>query len=161
MKSILLAILTAIVLSGCIQNGDGEKIGTVVRINKSGVLCPTDEVEIVRGGLSNGSGAVGGIFDATAEDPAILQKLKDAMEHQREVKITFTSEVFTLCRSGNHGNNFIRSVELMNTPTPTANGLSHAAVTGSTTPGSETRDQTINRLLATQAELLKELAGKQ
>jgi hypothetical protein len=154
MKKLLISISIAALalLAGCVQNGDGEKIGTVVRVNKSGAICPTNEVEIVRGGLSNGTGAVGGIFDATVEDSALLQKLKDAMEHQQEVKITFTSEMFTLCRSGNPGSHFIRSVEVMNAPAPASNGLA-PKVSGS-------RGDTIEKLLNVQAELLKELATK-
>lgn len=149
----LFILLAVALLAGCVQNGDGEKIGTVVRINKSGAFCPTNEVEIVRGGLSNGTGAVGGIFDATVEDASLLEKLKSAMEHQQEVKITFTSEMFTFCRSGNQGSHFIRSVDVMNAPAPAANGLAPVAA------GTGSRNDTIVKLLSVQAELLKELAS--
>ena len=83
-KSLLAyALLSTVTLSGCIDTGSGEKIGSIVKLAQEGVWCKTWEGEIIRGGLSNGSGVNGQSFRFTIEDnPELVEKIKGVMESQ-------------------------------------------------------------------------------
>lgn len=117
-KSILLAIVLSLLLTGCWDSGTGEKVGIITKVAKQGAMCPTWEAEIQRGGMSNGSGVNGQTFDFTIEgNDAIVAQLIDDMEHQREVKITYRTEVATLCRSDSAHNAFITSLTPSDTTT--------------------------------------------
>jgi hypothetical protein len=111
-KMILAAIVAATTLTGCLKTGDGEKIGMVTKLAKQGVMCPTYEGEIVRGGLNGGSGVNGASFHFTVESEDMAKKVKEAMEGQKEVKITYSSEFATLCRSDS-GNHFLTSIDVI------------------------------------------------
>lgn len=155
MKRILILAAAILALTGCIDKGNGEKIGVITKVASQGVWCPTNEIELIRGGLNNGSGASGSIFHATVEDPKLVDTLKEAMEAQREVKIRYKIEALTFCRSESNSH-FITSVEVSAPRTQVSNGLSQQAPAQA--PGS--REAVIERLLATQAELLKQLSQK-
>lgn len=96
----MIMLMGVLMLTGCWDTGGGEKIGVITRINKVGAFCKTWEGEIIRGGINNGTGAMGTAFHFTIEnDPALVKKVQDAMEHQTEVKISYRSEGITFCRS--------------------------------------------------------------
>ena len=90
--------------------GGGEKIGSITRLQRTGVFCKTWEGEIIRGGLNSGSGVVGSAFHFTVEDDALAQQVQKAMEAQQEVKISYKQEGFTLCRSDSH-NYFLTKID--------------------------------------------------
>lgn len=104
-------------LCGCWTTQQGEKIGTVVKIAKEGLWFKTWEVEIIKGGMSNGSGGFGvKPFDATVSNQKILAVLQNAINNQQEVKITYHVEAFTWpTRNESHEgeNRFIDSVEIL------------------------------------------------
>lgn len=165
MKKNLVIIAVALALSGCMELGDGEKLGVITRASTTGWFCKTNEIEIVRGGMNNGTGVVGSAFHATVENPALFDRLKKALENQEEVKIHFKHEWISFCRSDS-GSNFVTAVESVtpvgvNRPAPTAVTGSLQVAPVPSVPSNETREQKVNRLLATQAELLKELAVQQ
>jgi hypothetical protein len=131
----------------------------------AGVFCPTMEVEIIRGGMNNGTGVMGAAFHGTIEtDPKVFEFLMKAMEDRREVKVKFRKEMVTWCRSESEGNYFITSAEYADSPhLPTApvSVVTPVAVvqdaSGVSAPLHETRDQKIERLIKIQAELTREL----
>src|SRR4051812_47921698 len=75
-------------LSGCFQDSTGEKVGGITRLSHDGFMpfCKTWEGEIIRGGLSNGSGVFGAPFHFTVQGDELVQKVKQALESQKEVK---------------------------------------------------------------------------
>lgn len=148
-KSIAMALMVAS-LSGCLETGTGEKIGMITKIAKQGALCPTWEAEIVRGGFSGGNGVNGQAFHFTVGDEETANKIRAAMESQKEVKITYRTELASICRSDS-GSTFMTSVEVIERKEP-------APAAGSAT-GASGSSATIRRLLEVQAELLKELAA--
>lgn len=90
--------LTSLFLGGCLPyNQDSQKIGTIFRVSDhSGFFCGVPEAEIIRGGFSNGSGAMGTAFDFTV--PAeLLPTLRGYMDAGTEVKITYHSNWITFC----------------------------------------------------------------
>ena len=99
MKKIALVVL-CMMLSGCWEIGTGEKIGTVVRLNKQGFFCKTWEGQMVRGGFTDGSGVAGTLpFEFTIEDDKLAEKVKEAMEAQKMIRVKYKMEFNSFCRS--------------------------------------------------------------
>lgn len=104
----------AAALSGCGWNtGNGEKVGTVIKIAQQGMWHKTWEAEIVRGGMVNGSGG----FSTTPlhltisdGDTGNLQRLQDAFDKQYEVKVKYVTYMFAPWASDTE-NHFAVSVE--------------------------------------------------
>lgn len=149
MKKVLnlaVAALMAVSLSGCINTGDGEKIGMVTKLAKQGVIIKTWEGEIVRGGLSGGSGVNGQSFHFTIQDEAVAKQVLAMMENQQEVKITYTSEMFAFFTSES-GGHFLTKIE----------PITHKKTTAGTSAPGRDNDKIIE-LLRVQAQLIEELA---
>ena len=111
--SSLIALSLTFLLSGCWDMGGGEKIGSITRLQRTGLFCKTWEGEIIRGGLNSGSGVVGNAFHFTVEDDTLAQQVQKAMEAQQEVKITYKKEAISLCRSDSD-NYFLTKIEPLN-----------------------------------------------
>lgn len=102
-------------LTGCganLNNGNGEKVGQVVKITKHGLFWKTWEAEMIRGGMSNGSGAFGTTpFDFTIEDDATAERVRLLMESQTEIVLHYRTEgIYWLKRSDSEGQ-FLNSIE--------------------------------------------------
>lgn len=145
MKKMILMAMVAVSLTGCLETGTGEKIGMVTKIAKQGAICPTYEGEIVRGGLNGGSGVNGASFHFTVESEEVAKKVKEVMENQQEVKITYRTEAASFCRSDS-GNHFLTSIEVIEKKAP-------AAVAGGEV--SEGDRKIVQLLRQLQAELAK------
>ena len=109
-----LAMLSLVVLAGCGINtspGNGEKIGQVVKLSKQGMICKTWEGQLIRGGMTSGSGAFGTVpFDFTVEDEALAREVEQYMRTQTEVTITYEMEgAYKLCRTDS-GGHFLKSI---------------------------------------------------
>ena len=115
-NSALVSILSLFLLAGCWDTGSGEKLGTITRLQRTGLFCKTWEGEIIRGGLNAGSGVVGAAFHFTIEDDALAEQVKKAMEAQQEVKITYRTEANSLCRSDSNST-FLSKIEAIGTVT--------------------------------------------
>ena len=145
--------LVSVLLAGCWETGNGEKIGTITRLNKRGAFCQTWEGEIIRGGLNGGSGVMGAAFHFTVESDELAKKVEAAMNAQQEVKITFRSEAISFCRSDSESY-FLKSIEPLNqvamppTQTPVASPAQ-----------SRDRDAMIIELLNQNKLLLEKLIG--
>jgi hypothetical protein len=160
-KLIPLMLGIAIVLSGCGDATDGEKIGTFVRLHQTGFFCKTWEAEIIRGGMNGGSGVAGAAFDITIENPELLEKVKGLMESQTEVKITYHQERFTWCRSESADNFLTSIVEQSRKATHIDTTVSGDVTVHQETQSesdARTHDEKVNQLLKIQAELIEELS---
>lgn len=79
--------------------GTGEKVGTIVKVSNEGLFCKTNEAQLIRGGMANGSGAFGvEPFNFTIPDH-LLAATTDAFQHQREVRISYVSRIMSVCSS--------------------------------------------------------------
>jgi hypothetical protein len=102
----LLFVLLILIISfaGCGVNtpGSGEKIGQIVKVSQEGVFVDTWEAQLIRGGLTGGSGAFGTVpFDFTIEDEALVNKVQMYMQNQQEVIIKYRVEgIYSRFRSG-------------------------------------------------------------
>lgn len=108
----LLAVAAlGLVAGGCWDTGVGEKVGVIVSLNHEGVFCKTYEGKLIRGGLADGSGAFGLQFEFTIEGrPDLVEKVKDAIDKQYEVRVRYRGELATFCRSESH-DTFLTDIE--------------------------------------------------
>lgn len=120
----LVLVVVALVFTGCGLNNpaNGSKIGQVVKITKSGVFSKTWEAELIRGGMSGGSGSFGVTpFDFTIESESQAKEIQDYMDKQTEIIITYRSEgVYSVFRSDS-GGHFLETVR------PATNTVTKAA----------------------------------
>jgi hypothetical protein len=115
LKTRNLLLLVAILPAGCLCNtspGDGEKVGTIVKLHKGGIFCDTYEAELIRGGMNGGSGSFGvQPFDFTIENKAQADTVRKYMEAGTEVRITYRREgIYSVCRSGDGAGDFLTSI---------------------------------------------------
>lgn len=111
----LLIIALCFSLGGCgYVTGSGQKVGTVIKLAKEGVIFKTWEAEIVRGGMSNGSGGFSTTpFFFTIDDETMLQKVQAAFDSQKEIKIHYKTRKYFFptnseCNGG--GCNFLTGI---------------------------------------------------
>lgn len=98
--------------------GEGEKIGQIVKISHVGIINKTYEAELVRGGLVDGSGTVGGqTFHFTIRDPEMVVKAKEHMRKQTETRLRYVVEGLYLQWNSESGGRF--AVELSSCSTNT------------------------------------------
>ena len=94
-----LAFIVAVVLlaNSCNINNpcQGTKVGQIVKVSDEGILFSTKEIELIRGGLTDGSGVMGKPFHATVRDPSIAQDAVKAMESNKEVIITYKASLLS------------------------------------------------------------------
>lgn len=115
MKHATCGALALFVLFGCgvhTSPGSGQKVGQIVRLSKIGLLCETWEGELIRGGMTDGSGTVGTVpFHFTVENQALVEKALDCMTKQTEVVVFWQQEgVYSACRSES-GGAFLTAIE--------------------------------------------------
>lgn len=113
--AILLALVFIVPVSGCgvnPSNGNGEKIGQVIKVSKQGWISKTWEAQLIRGGMVGGSGSFGVVpFDFTIESEVMAQKVTEYMENQTEVLIKYSIEgVYSAFRTES-GGHFLISIE--------------------------------------------------
>jgi prepilin-type N-terminal cleavage/methylation domain-containing protein len=103
----MIAIIIASCGGVCFNNpADGTKIGQIVKVTHSGILCKTWEAELIRGGMNNGSGAFGvQPFNFTISDDSTAGKVIQFMNDQTEVIIDYkTKGIYSPFTSDSHGN---------------------------------------------------------
>lgn len=95
-----------------IKHGDGEKVGQIVRLDKKGLFVKTWEAQLIRGGMTDGSGTIGSTpFDFTVENPDTVKRVMEYLRNQTEVSIKYNIEgVYSPFRSESRGN-FLTSIE--------------------------------------------------
>ncbi len=99
-----------LLMAGCWETSKGVKLGTIVKCANEGVLIKTYECELIRGGLNDGSGSFGRSFHFTVPS-ALVSMASDALESQREVKLSYHQELLTLWRTKTEDNSFADSIE--------------------------------------------------
>lgn len=101
MAKALLVLVMCVSLAGCWETGDGEKVGTIIKLSKQGGICKTWEAQMIRGGMNAGSGGFGiAPFDFTIEDERQLQAVQEAFDKQYEVRVHYKTEMaYWPCRS--------------------------------------------------------------
>jgi len=108
----LLILIACLFLSACWTTGAGEKIGSIVKIAKEGVICKTWEVQLIRGGMNGGSGSFGVTpFNFVIENEDLLKKAQDALTTGSEVIIKYHHEAVTFCRNEGDDNNFLDDIQ--------------------------------------------------
>lgn len=112
-----LIVLMMIAAGGCgygIKSAEGKKIGQVVKLGEYGLLCSTYEGELVRGGLSGGSGVNGTAFHFTVPSKELYEKLLPIMEAQQEIEVSYTKATLTgPCSSEGNSEAFVTGFRVL------------------------------------------------
>lgn len=111
---LIVMAIVAIALSGCTAvTGHGTKVGTVIKLSQEGLFCKTWEGELIRGGMSSGSGGFSTTpLHFTINDPALLRQVQDALDRQYEVEVTYTSYLGPFpCASGHGSDLFLTTLK--------------------------------------------------
>lgn len=100
----LVPFAIVLLMGGCLCSGtpgDGEKIGSIVKLSRVGIFCKTWEAQIIRGGMNGGSGSFGTVpFDFTVEREEDVATVKRFMETQEEVLLRYRTEgIASACRT--------------------------------------------------------------
>lgn len=108
--------LLVLIVSGCSFNtnpGTGEKVGQIVRVKEEGILCKTWEAELIRGGLTDGSGTIGAApFTFTVPDDERAVALSQHMRNRTEIIIRYrTAFIYWWCSTGS-GGDYLEAVDL-------------------------------------------------
>lgn len=109
LKMIAFAVAVVVILFSLTEcNGSparGQKVGQLVKVASQGFFVKTCEAELVKGGLTGGSGTVGAApFDFTISDEALVNKAEQYMRNQTEVVISYKVAYFWWrFSSENHG----------------------------------------------------------
>jgi hypothetical protein len=156
-KSITIAsiIAASISLSGCYETKSGQKIGVITKLAQEGLFVKTWEAEMIRGGIQNGSGVNGGSFHFTIENPELLEKVKQAMDTQTEVEISYSKEAITFIRS--ESDYFLKDIKSQK-PSPVS--TSQLQIITKDSSVSSSKQEKIEQLLKVQAQLIQEIATK-
>lgn len=112
MKYYALLVLIML-LNGCWETESGEKVGNVVKLGREGMFVKTNEAELIRGGMANGSGSFGEPFDFTIENEDVLQVIQYALENNKSVKIKYHKELLAFFRTLTVDNSFVDSAEII------------------------------------------------
>lgn len=149
-KKALAVMILPLMLTGCYETEKAEKIGTIVKVGSGeGIFIKTIEAEIIRGGFSAGSGASGQAFHFTVEDSKVAEQLRKAMDEQKEIKITYHREFFTMFRSESHST-FLDSFEVIEKKAVTVDKLSKT----------EGINEKLVELFKIQSQILEELSNE-
>lgn len=159
-KALTLVVMCVamITLTGCIDKGNGKKVGMLTKASQEGILCKTYEATIQRGGFNGGSGVNGQAFNFTIENsPELVKKVEELMNRQAEVEITYRSEVATFCRAESDNHFLVDIKELHNdAPVTVVAAENKPANVEQNTNGSGSNDK-ILQLLQVQTQLLNEI----
>ena len=113
MKKIIF-LMVPLLLSGCYETASGEKVGTIIKCAREGIIFKTYECELIRGRMTDGSGSFGKSFHFTVEDKKMIPILEKSLDEQKEVKIKYHQELFTLFRTETEDNSFLDEIIIKN-----------------------------------------------
>lgn len=109
-------LLVVLAMCSCGVNcnpGDGTKVGQIVKLSNEGMVWKTWEGQLIRGGMTSGSGTVGTVpFDFTIQDEAVLAAAQKYMDSQTEVIVHYHIRgIFVVASSGSGGGYYVTSIE--------------------------------------------------
>lgn len=99
-------LAAALMLSGCGDYSDGDRVGTIQKFSRKGLISKTWEGEMMLGGLKrhtstsmdsggnthSSTNMVANIWEFTVEDPALVEKVKAMMDAGEQVRATYRQE---------------------------------------------------------------------
>jgi len=110
----LVVVTAALALTGCSGRivNQGEKVGTVIKLAQQGFFVKTWEGELIRGGMSNGSGGFSTKpLEFTINDEGLRRKVQDALDNQYEVRVTYNDYFCYTSIASENGCLFLSSIE--------------------------------------------------
>ena len=104
----------AALMTGCgvnTNNGDGSRTGQFVALHKKGLFVKTWEAELIKGGMSGGSGSFGvAPFWVTVPENMAAQ-VQSNLDNSTEVEIKYhTAGIYSLFSSDSDGD-FLLTIE--------------------------------------------------
>lgn len=87
-----------------LKTGSSDMVGQVVKIDRRGVICDSNEVDFRLGGFQSGTGVMGMHPEHFAvKDSSLLEKLQAAKNSNSEVNITVETKFVSSRCSGENG----------------------------------------------------------
>lgn len=101
-------------LAGCWTTQEGDKHGVLVKVAKEGSLWGTYEGELIRGGLTDASGANGSAFHFTFGQlkSSLVKKAQESLSQNKPVVLKYHCEKFVAPWRG-ETNCFADALEVM------------------------------------------------
>ena len=95
------AIISAGYILSCVLRPvhKGERVGQIIKLSQGGILFKTYEGELIKGGMSNGSGGFAAPLNFTIKNPLLLQQAKTALLNGKEVVVYYHTEKHCLTTS--------------------------------------------------------------
>ena len=93
MRKLMCVLVVLATTMGCIQTSEGERVGTVSKFSKKGVLISTWEGEAILGG-QGASGNQDNIWRFSVEDEAVAEKVKEFSASGKLVVLQYKQEMF-------------------------------------------------------------------
>lgn len=76
--------------------GNGQKVGTIIKLSQEGFFIKTWEAEMVRGGMNGGSGSFSTTpLHVTIDNLTLLPAVQQAFDDQKEVVVSYQEKYFT------------------------------------------------------------------
>lgn len=93
MKKILIVLMALVMLSGCIVQSEGERVGTISKFSHKGLIVSTWEGDMILGSTGS-SGNADNTWRFTVEDTRVAEKVKEYQRTGRSVVLKYRQEVF-------------------------------------------------------------------
>lgn len=93
MRKLTCTLVILAMTMGCIQTSEGERVGTISKFSKKGILISTWEGEAILGG-QGASGNQDNTWQFSVEDESVAEKLKKFSASGKLVVLQYKQEMF-------------------------------------------------------------------
>ena len=93
MKKLIVVAMCLCFISGCITKSEGERVGTISKFSKKGVIVSTWEGEAILGG-TGASGNTDNTWSFSIEDEGLVEKVKEFHRSGKLVVLKYRQEMF-------------------------------------------------------------------
>lgn len=114
--ALIVVVLTGLIGGINLKPTSGAVTGQVVKIAHEGIVSKTYEIELVRGGLTDGSGTMGRSYSFTVNNDEILKGLTEAMEKKQTVVVHYKGTLFFAPWNSASNGEYVTSFTLETTP---------------------------------------------
>lgn len=99
MKKLIVIALLALPLAGCYVTSEGERVGTIIKFSRKGIVWKTWEGQMVLGG--SGASANGeNVWQFSVDRPELVDAIKKAQRDAQVVTLRYEEELTSLPTRG-------------------------------------------------------------
>lgn len=93
MRKLIVVALCVCFLAGCVTQSEGERVGTISKFSKRGIIVSTWEGDVILGG-TGASGNKDNTWSFTVEDEGLVEKVKGFHRSGNLVVLSYRQEMF-------------------------------------------------------------------